>query len=180
MAGSRLARSPVSWGSIDELFVNLTAPDTRWRAPDGALARVSQTTVYDTCGSATPASRRRTAPSRWTCSATRCGRRRRPRLPRRRVRRPRRPPGTRQVLSKAIDNWALGVESGLIFGGVAALAVATSGDRTIYAGQFKPFIPFKERSPGMKYGGAAVVVTGALVAGLWPGSRGRRNTSSLV
>ena len=47
---------------------------------------------------------------------------------------PRRPPGTRQVLSKAIDNWALGVESGLIFRGVAALAVATSGDRTIYAG----------------------------------------------
>ena len=49
----------------------------------------------------------------------------------------------------------------------AALTVATSGDRTIYAGQFKPFIPFKERSPGMKYGGAALAVTGALVAGLW-------------
>ena len=29
-------------------------------------------TVYDTCGSATPASGRRTAPSRWTCNATRC------------------------------------------------------------------------------------------------------------
>ena len=28
-------------------------------------------------------------------------------------------------------------------------------------------IPFKERSPGMKYGGAAVAVTGALVTGLW-------------
>ena len=59
------------------------------------------------------------------------------------------------------------MESGLIFGGAAALTVATSDDRTIYAGQFKPFIPFKERSPGMKYGGAALVVTGALVAGLW-------------
>ena len=31
----------------------------------------------------------------------------------------------------------------------------------------KPLIPFKERSPGMKYGGAAVAVTGALVTGLW-------------
>ena len=70
-------------------------------------------------------------------------------------------------LEQAIDNWALGVESGLIFGGAAALTVATSGDRTIYAGQFKPFIPFKERNPGMKYGGAALAVTGALVAGLW-------------
>ena len=37
-----------------------------------ARVRVSQTTVYDTCGSATPASGRRTAPSRWTCNATRC------------------------------------------------------------------------------------------------------------
>ncbi len=42
-----------------------TGYDTRRRAPDGALAGVSQTAVYDTCGSATPASRRRTAPSRW-------------------------------------------------------------------------------------------------------------------
>ena len=33
---------------------------------------ISQTTVCVTCGSATPASQRRTAPSRWTCSATRC------------------------------------------------------------------------------------------------------------
>ena len=70
-------------------------------------------------------------------------------------------------LEQAIANWALGVESGLIFGGAAALTVVTSGDRTIYAGQFKPFIRFKERSPGMKYGGAALAVTGALVAGLW-------------
>ena len=76
-------------------------------------------------------------------------------------------PNIRGGLEQAIDNWALGVESGLIFGGAAALTVATSGDRTIYAGQFKPFIPFKERSPGMKYGGAALAVTGALVAGLW-------------
>ena len=49
----------------------------RARAPDGALARLSQTTVHDTGGSATPAFRRRTAPSRWTCSAAGRGRRRR-------------------------------------------------------------------------------------------------------
>ena len=76
-------------------------------------------------------------------------------------------PNIRGGLKQALDNWALGAESGLIFGGAAALTIATSGDRTIYAGQFKPFIPFKERSPGMKYGGAALAVTGALVAGLW-------------
>ena len=76
-------------------------------------------------------------------------------------------PNIRGGLEQALHNWAIGVESGLIFGGAAALTVATSGDRTIYAGQFKPFIPFKERSPGMKYGGAALAVTGALVAGLW-------------
>ena len=34
---------------------------------------MSQTTVYDTYGSAPSASHRRTAPSRWTCSATPCG-----------------------------------------------------------------------------------------------------------
>ena len=76
-------------------------------------------------------------------------------------------PNIRGGLEQAITNWALGVESGLIFGGAAALAIATSGDRTIYAGQFEPFIPFKERSPGLKYGGAALAITGALVAGLW-------------
>ena len=60
---------------------------------------------------------------------------------------------------------------GILVGGLAGagvgLAVATLNGRTVYAGQFKPFIPFKERSPGMKYGGAALAVTGALVAGLW-------------
>ena len=44
-----------------------TGYDTRRRAPDGVLARVSQTTVYDTCRSTPPASRRQTAPSRWKC-----------------------------------------------------------------------------------------------------------------
>ena len=50
-----------------------TGYDTRLSCPDGVFARVSQTAVYDTCGSVTPASRRRTDPSRWTCSATRYG-----------------------------------------------------------------------------------------------------------
>ena len=77
-------------------------------------------------------------------------------------------PNIRGGFEQALDNWALGVESGLIFGGAAALTVASSsGDRTIYAGQFQPFIPFKERSAGLKYGGAALAVTGALIAGLW-------------
>ena len=47
--------------------------DTRRCGLGGAFAGVSQTAVYDTCGSAPSASHRRTAPSRWTCSATPCG-----------------------------------------------------------------------------------------------------------
>ena len=43
------------------------------------------------------------------------------------------PSGRQPVFTNRVS-WALGVESGLIFRGVAALAVATSGDRTIYAG----------------------------------------------
>ena len=49
-----------------------TGYDTRRRVLDGVFAGVSQTAVYDTCRSATPASRRQMAPSRGTCSATRC------------------------------------------------------------------------------------------------------------
>ena len=60
-----------------------------------------------------------------------------------------------------------GILAGGLAGAGVGLAVATLNGRTVYAGQFKPFIPFKERSPGMKYGGAVLAVTGALVAGLW-------------
>lgn len=38
---------------------------------------------------------------------------------------------------------------------------------TLYQGPFQPFVPYKERSPGLKYGGAALAVAGALIAGLW-------------
>ena len=57
-----------------------------------------------------------------------------------------------------------GVLVGAIAGAAVAINAAMSNGRTIYAGQFEPF---KERSPGMKYGGAALAVTGVLVAGLW-------------
>ena len=57
-----------------------------------------------------------------------------------------------------------GVLVGAIAGAAVGITTATSNGRTIYAGQFEPF---KERSPVMKYGGAALAVTGALVAGLW-------------
>ena len=57
---------------------------------------------------------------------------------------------------------------GVLVGGIAGAAVgitmATRDGRTVYAGQFKPF---KERSPGLKYGGAALAITGALIAGFW-------------
>ena len=47
---------------------------TRRAAPAGSALSMSQTVVCDTCCSAAPTSRRPTAPSRWTCSATPCGR----------------------------------------------------------------------------------------------------------
>ena len=81
-----------------------TGYDTRRRGLDGAFACVSQTAVYDTGGSATPASQKRTALQSLDLQrdALRAvGRRRRPRLPRRRVRRPRRPTWARQLRARA-------------------------------------------------------------------------------
>ena len=66
-----------------------------------------------------------------------------------------------------LDAYVKGAVDGGIVGAAGALVVATAGDRMIYADQFKPFIPFKERSAGMKYGGAALAITGALIAGFW-------------
>ncbi len=60
--------------------------------------------------------------------------------------------------------YAKGTLDGSIVGAGTALAVATSGGRTVYAGRFQPF---EERSPGMKYGGAALAVVGAAIAGFW-------------
>ena len=63
-----------------------------------------------------------------------------------------------------------GLRVGAIVGAGAGLAVATDGTRTIYADELRPFIPFRERSPGLKYGGLALVAGGALLALLWPDS----------
>ena len=65
------------------------------------------------------------------------------------------------------DAYISGVVDGAINGAAAALVVATNGARTVYEGPFQPFIPFEERSAGLKYGGAALAIGGALVAGLW-------------
>lgn len=47
----------------------------------------------------------------------------------------------------------------------------------VYQGEFRPFIPYKERSPALKYGGAAMVIGGALIAGLWSDVPMMRNIS---
>ena len=57
-----------------------------------------------------------------------------------------------------------GVVDGGLVGAAGAINVATQGDRTVYASQIQPF---KKRSPGLKGGGAAMVIGGALVAALW-------------
>ena len=73
------------------------------------------------------------------------------------------------------DSWQTGLRNywngawdGAVVGGAGMLALATDEGRTIYEGEFKPFIPFRERTPAMRYGGAALVIGGAFLAALWP------------
>ena len=57
-----------------------------------------------------------------------------------------------------------GTIDGAVVGAATALAVATRDGRTVYGG---PIQPFKERSPGLKYGGAALAIAGAALAAFW-------------
>ena len=57
-----------------------------------------------------------------------------------------------------------GVVDGGLVGAAGAINVATQGDRTVYASQIQAF---KKRSAGLKGGGAAMVIGGALVTALW-------------
>ena len=37
----------------------------------------------------------------------------------------------------------------------------------LYDGPFRTFIPYKGAEPGLKYGGAALAVSGVVLAGVW-------------
>ena len=50
---------------------------------------------------------------------------------------------------------------GGIVGAAVGISTATANGRTVYAGTF---VPYEERSSGLKYGGAAMVIGGALLA----------------
>ena len=67
---------------------------------------------------------------------------------------------------------------GVLVGAAAGVSVgivnATSNGRTVYAGTF---VPYEERSAGLKYGGAALVIGGALMAALWPNQPAMQNVS---
>ena len=63
-----------------------------------------------------------------------------------------------------LETRAIALFNGVGAGGLAARAVVTSGNRTVYADSFSPF---EERSAGLKYGGAALAIAGAAVAGFW-------------
>ncbi len=60
--------------------------------------------------------------------------------------------------------YVVGAINGSVVGAAAALSVVTRDGRTVYSG---PLQPFKERSPGLKYGGAALAIAGAALAGIW-------------
>ena len=68
----------------------------------------------------------------------------------------------------AIDEALFGA---FIAGGATGI-VATTGaiddaGWRVYQGEFRPFIPYEERSAGLKYGGAALAIGGALLAVFW-------------
>ena len=70
--------------------------------------------------------------------------------------------------------YVAGATNGAIVGGGTAIGIATSNGRTVYAGTLAPY---EERSAGLKYGGAAMVIGGALMATLWPNQPAMQNVS---
>lgn len=57
--------------------------------------------------------------------------------------------------------------TGIAYGlGTTTLAIEYES-WTLYQEPLRPFVPYKERSAGLKYGGAALAVAGVLIAGLW-------------
>ncbi len=83
-------------------------------------------------------------------------------------------------LAVCTAGFVIGAQSGGIVGAAGALVVAHRAGRTVYASTFKPFIPYKERSAGLKYGGAALVIGGALLAVLWPDAPEQMSSLSIT
>ena len=52
-------------------------------------------------------------------------------------------------------------------GGAAMMTAIGEAGWRLYEGPFRGFIPYKERKAGMKYGGAALAITGVVLAGVW-------------
>lgn len=75
----------------------------------------------------------------------------------------------RAILGSFITGSAAGI--------VATTIAIDEAGWQLYAGQFRPFIPFEERNPAMKYGGAAMVIGGAILAAAWPDSPATQNLS---
>ena len=72
-----------------------------------------------------------------------------------------------------LGSFVTGSASGIV---ATTIAIDEAGWQ-LYAGQFRPFIPFEERNPAMKYGGAAMVIGGAILAAAWPDSPATQNLS---
>ena len=67
-----------------------------------------------------------------------------------------------------VDVVILGAVLGGVITGVAGTVatIGTAGWR-LHGGPIQPFVPFKERNPALKYGGAALAIAGVAMAAFW-------------
>ena len=95
--------------------------------------------------------------ARWTCNYDRCW------------------TSNEQLQENYKAGYTDGADDGLYYGLVQGYAdgqqsmirVIDATGSVVYEGPFKPFVPWKKRSPAFKYGGAAMAAAGAVVALLW-------------
>ena len=59
------------------------------------------------------------------------------------------------------------VVGGVITGVVGTVATIGTAGWRLHGGPIQPFVPFKERNPALKYGGAALAIAGVAIAAFW-------------
>ena len=59
------------------------------------------------------------------------------------------------------------VFDGVITGVAGTVATIDMAGWRLYGGPIQPVVPFKERHPALKYGGAALAIAGVAIAAFW-------------